>query len=75
MYFRQIALAAILAGSVALPALAQTTPPDTDAPKADTSSPMPDAGVKKAPAPTVKHKHHTTHLAHKAKTDAPAKAK
>jgi hypothetical protein len=74
MYFRKIALAAILAGGCALPALAQTVTQDP-APQADSATPLPDAGLKKAPATPAKHKHHTAHLAHKTKTDAPAKAK
>jgi len=69
-YYRSIALAATLAGGLALPALAQTVAP---APKADVSTPMPDAGVKKvAPAP-VKHVHHAHKLAKS--TPAPTSAR
>jgi hypothetical protein len=71
MYYRKIALAALLASGLALPALAQTAAP---AAQADTTNPIPDVGVKKAPAPTVKHVRHTSHTMHKAKS-APTKAR
>ncbi len=74
MYFRKIALASVLAGGFVLPVLAQTPAPDaTPAPQADSSSAVPDTGVKKAPAATVKHKRHT-HVAKKAKADAASPA-
>jgi hypothetical protein len=55
-YYRSVALAALLAGGLAVPALAQTV--SAPAPKADASTAMPDVGVKKAPTP-VKHARHT----------------
>jgi hypothetical protein len=59
MYFRKIALAATLAGGMALPALAQQAPaPDT---QPATATPMPDTGVKKVVPSPAKHTHHTTH--------------
>jgi len=64
-YYRSLALAAALAGGLALPALAQTVAP---APKADVSTPVPDVGVKKASPMPVKHVHHT----HKTAKSAPA---
>jgi hypothetical protein len=66
-YYRSLALAASLAAGLALPAVAQTV-----APKPDATTPMPDAGVKKAAPTAVKHTHHATH--HVAKpTTPPAK--
>jgi hypothetical protein len=73
MYFRKIALASVLASGFVLPALAQTASPDvTLAPQADSSSPIPDAGVKKATPTPVKHAHH---VSHKVKATKPVKTK
>jgi hypothetical protein len=70
-YYRSIALAAMFAGLLAVPALAQTTTPQTEA-----STPMPDAGVKKAAPAPVKHVHHVSHhRAAKAATPAPGTSK
>jgi hypothetical protein len=66
-YYRSLALAASLAAGLALPASAQTA-----APRPDTTTPMPDAGVSKAAPTPVKHTHHAAH--HTAKpTTPPAK--
>jgi hypothetical protein len=59
--FRTLALAAALAGTMALPAFAQTadTHPTTTAATPD-PTPVPDTGIKKAPATLTrahKHKH------------------
>ena len=88
--FRKIALMATLAGTMALPALAQTpvpasapvTAPVTDpAPAATQAAPLPDTGVKQttvAPKPMHKlHKHvHKASLRHHMRkpTTVPAEA-
>jgi hypothetical protein len=75
--FRTLALAAALAGTMALPAFAQTadTPPATteQAPAAaPDQTPVPDTGMKKAPA-TAKSTHKHKHVRAAKTTTPPAK--
>jgi hypothetical protein len=58
--FRTLALATALAGTMAMPAFAQTAPTEQTPAAAPDQTPVPDTGMRKAPATaksTHKHKH------------------